>query len=122
MCAEEGNAVKKGDIAIIIIAVIFLVLWLIPKPAGDTVTITVNGEFYKSVPLNRDTEIVVESEFGKNTVIVKNGEVYVEGADCPDKLCQKDKISKNGESIVCLPNRLSVTVEGEKNKEVDVIL
>lgn len=113
---------KKGDIAIIIIAVIFLVLWLIPKPAGDTVTITVNGEFYKSVPLNRDTEIVVESEFGKNTVIVKNGEVYVEGADCPDKLCQKDKISKNGESIVCLPNRLSVTVEGEKNKEVDVIL
>ena len=35
---------------------------------------------------------------------------------------KKDKISKSGESIVCLPNRLSVTVEGEKKKEVDVIL
>ena len=113
---------RKGDIALIIIAVVFLVLWLIPKPSGSTVTITVDGEFYKSVPLDTDTEIAVESEYGKNTVIVKNGEVFVTGANCPDKLCEKESIKKSGESIVCLPNRLCVTVEGENKKEVDVIL
>lgn len=113
---------RKGDIALIIIAALFLVLWLIPKPEGATVTIMVDGDFYKSVPLDTDTEIVVESEYGKNTVIIKNSEVSVTDADCPDKLCEKDSISKSGESIVCLPNRLCVTVEGENKKEVDVIL
>ena len=52
----------------------------------------------------------------------QHGEVFVTGADCPDKLCEKASIDKSGESIVCLPNRLSVTVEGENEKEVDVIL
>ncbi len=113
---------KKGDIVLIIAAVTSLVLWLIPKPAGDTVTIAVDGEFYRSVPLSENTEILVDNGYGKNTVIVKNGEVYVTDADCPDKLCEKESISKSGESIVCLPNRLSVTVEGEDEKEVDVII
>ena len=112
---------KKGDVALIVIAVVCLVLWLIPKPEGESVTIMVDGEVYKTIPLDTDTEIVVESEFGKNTVVVKNGKVFVADADCPDKLCEDSKISKSGESIVCLPNRLSVTIETEE-KEADVIL
>ena len=113
---------KKGDIALIVIAVIFLALWLIPKAGGSTVKIFVDGELYEEVSLSEDTEIFVESQYGRNTVTVKNGEAFVTGADCPDKLCERGKIEKNGESIVCLPNRLSVTVEGENEKEVDVIL
>lgn len=113
---------RKGDIALIIIAVISLALWLIPKTDGSTVIILVDGELFDEISLAEDTEITVENEYGKNTVTVKNGEVYVIDADCPDKLCEKDKISKNGESIVCLPNRLSVTIETEDEKEVDVII
>jgi hypothetical protein len=34
-------------------------------------------------------------------------------ADCPDKLCEKTgKISKNGETIVCLPHRVVVEIQG----------
>ena len=34
-------------------------------------------------------------------------------ADCPDKVCMgMGKISRNGEFIACLPNRLLVVVEG----------
>ena len=113
---------KKGDVALIVIAALFLVLWFIPKPDGGNVIISVNGEVYESVPLESSAEIVLENEYGKNTVVVKDGEVYVTDADCPDKLCKKNRISKSGESIVCLPNRLSVTIEGGNKKEVDVIL
>ncbi len=113
---------RKGDIALIIVAVIFLVLWLIPKPQGSTVIISLNGEVYREIPLNENSVIPIETEFGKNTVVIEKGEVWVIHSDCPDGLCEKDRISKSGESIVCLPNRLSVTV-GDKNKEeVDVIL
>ena len=34
-------------------------------------------------------------------------------ADCPDKLCEKTgKISKNGETIVRLPHRVVVEIQG----------
>ena len=113
---------KKGDIALIVIAVFCLVLWLIPKSNGGIVKISVDGKLYREDSLNEDTKIFVKSQYGQNTVAVKNGEVFVTDADCPDELCEDSKISKNGESIVCLPNRLSVTVETEEEKEADVIL
>ena len=113
---------RKGDIALIMVAVIFLVLWLIPRPMGGMVTISLNGEVYREVSLAENCEIAVVSEFGKNTVVIENGKVFVTHSDCPDGLCEKQKISKSGESIVCLPNRLSVTIEGKNKKEVDVIL
>lgn len=113
---------KKGDIALIIAAVIFLVLWLIPKPQGGTVIISLNGEVYREVPLNENSVIPIETDFGKNTVVIEKGEAFIIHSDCPDRLCEKDRISKSGESIVCLPNRLSVTIEGGNKKEVDVIV
>lgn len=113
---------RKGDIALIIIAVIFLVLWLIPKPVGGRVIISLNGEVFREISLNENSVIPIETEFGKNTVVIEEGEVFVTHSNCPDRLCEKDRISKRGESIVCLPNRLSVTVEGKNKEEVDVIL
>ena len=38
----------------------------------------------------------------------------MDDANCPDKLCVKQgKISKDGETITCLPNKVTVTVYGE---------
>lgn len=114
---------RKGDIALLITAVIFLILWLIPNPQGGTVTIRVNGEIYKEVSLSENCEIPIETKMGKNIVIIRDGEVSVIGSDCPDRLCERGKICKGGESIVCLPNRVSITINGKKQKEeIDVII
>ena len=113
---------RKGDIALITVAVISLVLWLIPKPQGDTVIISLNGEVYREISIDENSVIPIETEFGKNTVVIEKGEVFVIDSNCPDVLCEKDRISKSGESIVCLPNKLSVTVGGKNKEEVDVIL
>ena len=54
--------------------------------------------------------------------IDKEGKAYMSGADCPDKLCVKQKaISKKGESIVCLPHKLVVQVTDGSAAEVDAI-
>lgn len=114
---------KKGDIFLIIIAVAFLFLWLIPKEQGGEAAIYVDGKIYKRIPLEKDCEINVKSEFGTNTVSVKNGTVTIIHADCPDKLCEKEKIDSSGGSIVCLPNRLSVIIENTKSEnKADVLL
>ena len=41
-------------------------------------------------------------------------------ADCPDQLLLHQKaISKDKESIICLPNRVVVTVESEQKNTLD---
>ena len=43
-------------------------------------------------------------------------------ADCPDHLCVKQKaISKEGESIICLPNKVIVEVDSAVNSEIDAV-
>lgn len=114
---------KKGDIFLIIIAVAFLVLWFIPKEQGCEAAIYVDGKIYKRISLEKDSEISVSSEFGENTVSVENGVVTIAHADCPDKLCKKEKLDTSGGSIVCLPNRLSIIIENTKSEnKADVLL
>ena len=114
---------KKGDVCLITAIVIFLVMWFIPKTQGGEAAIYVDGKLYQRISLEEDAQIPVKSEFGENTVCVKNGVVTILHADCPDKLCQKEKINSSGGSIVCLPNRLSIIIENTKSEnKADVLL
>ena len=79
-------------------------------PAGKVV-ISIDNKEYETVSLKENEKVVIENEYGKNVVIIKDGQVYVETADCPDKTCVKQgKIMKTGQSIVCLPHRMTVTI------------
>lgn len=114
---------KKGDAFIILIAALLAALWMFPSHKGTDAAIYINGELYKRLPLSKDTTLVVESEFGRNTVVIKDGEVSIADADCEGKDCEKERISEAARSIVCLPNRLSIIIEGLKTEdETDVIL
>jgi len=58
-------------------------------------------------------EIVLDTG---NTIVIDNGQVYVEEADCPDGLCVKQgKIRRAGESIICLPHKLIIRIVGESS-------
>ncbi len=53
--------------------------------------------------------------------MIENGTAYLSDANCPDKLCvHQGKISRTGEVITCLPNKLTVTVFGAE-ESVDLI-
>lgn len=88
---------------------------------GTKAVIYVNGTEYGTYPLDEDTEIKVGTEYGENTVVIKDGEAFVRDASCPDKICEKThSVSRGGESIVCLPNRMSVRIVSEKESVVDI--
>lgn len=86
----------------------------------DTAYVTVreNGKVIATYPLDRDFETVIETEYGSNTLSVKDGVCRVTDSDCPNGDCLKMKIDKNGGMIVCLPHRLSVTAE---NSDADAV-
>ena len=57
---------------------------------------------------------------GRSRVRVEKGRIAVISADCPDKDCVRHGwLSRNGDSTVCLPNRLSIRIAGPGKTEVD---
>ena len=65
-----------------------------------------------------DYEIV---NLGTNKVRIEHNGVYMENANCPDKLCvHQGRISKTGQSIICLPNKIIVEIVGKK-PDVDAV-
>lgn len=55
-----------------------------------------------------------EFEISGVQVVVENGCARIARSDCPDLYCVScSPISRAGECLVCLPNRVSVTLSGE---------
>ena len=114
---------KKGDFLIIAVVLVLVFSWLFMSKPGNSVAIYIDGELHKRVSLSENTEINVESKYGENTVIIKDGNVSIAHSDCPGKDCEKGEISETSRSLVCLPNRLTVIIESDKVKnETDVVL
>lgn len=80
---------------------------------GAVAVVKADGERIGEYPLSKDITVPIVSENGTNTLVIKDGKAYVTDASCPDGLCEKmHSVSRNGESIVCLPNKVVITVEG----------
>lgn len=83
---------------------------------GDTVTVTVDGAVYGIYPLDEDITVEISSDNGTNVLVIKDGLAFVEAATCPDKICVSHKpILRDGETVVCLPNRVVISVSSTKD-------
>ena len=81
------------------------------RAAGEWVVVRVDTVETARYPLSADGEY--ELNGGTNTLVIENRQAYVSHADCPDKLCvNQGRIRGSGQMIVCLPNRVTVTIEG----------
>lgn len=59
---------------------------------------------------------------GKNKIEILDGKVRMIDADCPDELCiRQGWIEYDGQSIICLPNKITVMVSGG-DSSVDFVL
>lgn len=104
----------RDAVLIILLLSLGLLLFLISeavKEDGGYVTVTVNGEWVAEYSLSQNGEYEING--GTNILVIENGSAYVKKASCPDGLCvNQGKISRTGERIVCLPNRVMIEVGG----------
>ena len=127
MKISDGNNTIKHDLIllamfILIAAILFFIINRTDEIKGDYVLITLDNSEYARIPLNKDTVLSIDSDKGKNTVVVSDKEVYVESADCPDQICvDHAHIMYEGETIVCLPHRLIIKIVSEEGSETDAI-
>ena len=107
---------KKNDIILlcIILAVglaLLAVLAFIYIGNGVEVVVRVDGKEYARLPLHRDAELLIEGDGGTNLLIVKDGKAYVAEASCPDLICVNTGYANELKSIVCLPNKVTISIE-----------
>ena len=85
---------------------------------GGAVSVEIDGKVVGSYPLSLNG--VYPLGDGSNVLEIKDGKAFMKSADCPDKTCVHSRpISNVGESVVCLPNRVYVSVVGDSG--VDLI-
>ena len=96
-----------------------LFLWL-TRQTGGTVSVRIDGEVVMELPLNEDRSLVLGGGVHTNTRVIEGGKARVVEASCPDRICVgHGAIQYAGESIVCLPHRLVITVQGGTANVVD---
>ena len=122
----KKNRKLKNDIifisvlvAVILVAVLGLLLF---RKSGNTVTVTVDGKIFGEYSLDRDQTVEIKTELGFNLLVIKDEKAYVESASCPDGICSSHKpISYDGESIICLPNKVVVSIDRQDASAPDII-
>ena len=114
---------KKRDIiliaSILVIAIAFFLIVELTKEEGAGVVVKVDGIEVAEYSLSKSGTYPLNG--GTNILVIEDGRAYLSDANCPDKLCvHQGKISRTGEVITCLPNKLTVTVFGAE-ESVDLI-
>ena len=114
--AESGKRRKIiADLILIFCVVlvalsVFLVAFLTSED-GAYVSVRIEDGESVRYSLSEDGEFVLLG--GKNILVIKDGKAYMSHADCPDKTCVRTGgISKTGEQIICLPNKVYISIIG----------
>ncbi|WP_177917045.1 NusG domain II-containing protein [uncultured Eubacterium sp.] len=117
---------KKADLIIIvsvavIVGVLSFFLYYVNSGSGNTVTVEKDGEIIQTLSLDEDFEKQYDFDGETNTLIIKDGKAMVTEANCPDGICANHKpISRAGESIICLPHKLVITVSNDKTEDNEI--
>lgn len=125
---ETTNAHKRRNDLLFIVILVAVVALLgagmyFFRGGGDTVTVTVDGAPYGTYPLSVDTAVEITTDRGYNCLVIQGGVAYMDAADCPDGICAAHRpISRMGESIVCLPHKVVVTVVTADNGDAPDIV
>jgi hypothetical protein len=120
---------RLGDKIVVILVLVSLVgvaFFYFNNNASGTryVEIWQDGELYGVYELNEDVEeILIEHNGMTNLIVIENETVFMKEANCPTQQCiLQGKISKDKQSIVCLPHKIVVKVVDENESEVDFIV
>ena len=95
---------------------------LLRNDEADTVVIYVDGKIEKKLDLNKNQEYRVNVDNGYNIIRIKDKKAKIKESDCSNQTCvNMGTISKDGQTLICLPHKVEVTIVSDDKSEVDVI-
>ena len=121
--------IRKSDIVLAVFLIVFCAVaaWLAYGfgSEGSDIKINVDGKLYGVYPLGKDNIIDIDTKLGHNQLIIKDGRAYMAQASCPDGYClgqhkSSGGINRSDQTIVCLPNKVVVSVTGGSSKDEEL--
>lgn len=119
------NKTLRADIiliaALLALSAVLFCVFRLTSANGAYVTVTVDSVEVARYSLSDDGTYPLNG--GTNTLVISEGTARICDANCPDKLCvNQGAVHYTGQSIVCLPNKLIVTVHNAGEQQVDVVV
>lgn len=121
---------RRDKVLIIVVMVFSLIgiaaIKLLPvfRQEAAHAVVKVGGQVVRYIDLTDESvnhKIQIEGPLGTSVLQVQGGSIMMISSPCPDRLCiKKGRVYKPGAAIVCVPNEISVAVEGDYG--VDAII
>ena len=106
--------------ALLLLSIVVLLITDLTKKEGAYAEITADGEFVAKYSLAIDGTYSLNG--GTNVLTIENGYAYMSFSNCPDHTCENSgRVKYAGQTIVCLPNKLTVTIVGKSADSVDIV-
>ncbi len=125
------DMVTKWDKAVILLVLMVALLsyivfsFAIFGEQAEGIEVFVDGEEYASysfAEIKNEKFLRIETEHGLNILKITEKGAVMTDASCPDKMDVKSgEISKAGQMIICIPNKVSVRVTGKNKLNVDKV-
>ena len=113
-----GDVVLIGVLCFAIPLSALIVRWM--QEQGQTISVRVDRKEVYRLPLSEDREIRLMGPLGETRVRVANNHAWITDAPCPHKTCMRmGKVTRVGDMIVCIPNRIFIRVEGGREPTLD---
>ena len=115
---QSIKIIKVGDWFIIILFCALIIistklLWNLPQ--GEYLEIYKNNEILAIYSLNQKITKVINGEKGETKITIDNGKVRFSSAPCAKKYCiHQGWINKANQIIICIPNKISISILGGK--------
>ncbi len=112
----------KSDIILIVVVIVVgltaLFIQRLTSKTGMTVSVVISGSETENFSLDDDTTYKIELKDNSklseeyNILVIRDGEAYISEATCSEQICVKhNAISNTGETIVCLPHKLTIEIK-----------
>lgn len=107
---------------VVLVSIIYLILNITNNNETNNAYVYYDDELVLTIDLTDEIkEYVVEGYNGPVTITAGEGKIKVEDEESPLHLCSKQGyISKSYESIICLPNKIVITLGNEE--ELDAVV
>lgn len=120
------NFTKQDGITMLLLTFLGLamsfLIYMPSRQSGDFLEIRINGNVAGQYPLSVDCTETITTDAGSNTFYIRDGIVFMEDADCHDRICvSMNGISRQGQTIVCLPHKLVLAIVSKNSSPYDAV-
>ena len=124
----DGRPMKKNDLILIaaLLAVALLAyagvsLYSKVRTNKAEAVVYQQGKEQGRYRLSENNVVEIYLENGDYNILqIREGQAEITEASCPDKTCVRHRpISRQGESLVCLPNQMVVEIENGADSGID---